>query len=106
MELGFRTILVDDCSRGIDETDIKNSFDKIRSQNGLVVQSHEVRAMVQVCYLLYTGSLHIATFGSGRKLCYAKFVLVQWRTFRFKVRFRDKWEPFEIVCTDDSGICV
>jgi len=47
LELGFRTILVDDCSRGIDETDIKNSFDKIRSQNGLVVQSHEVRAMVQ-----------------------------------------------------------
>ena len=43
LELGFRTVLVDDCSRGIDEIDIKNSFERIRAQNGLVVQSHEVR---------------------------------------------------------------
>ena len=46
-ELGFRTILVDDCSRGIDTTNISNCFDKIRSEFGCVVQSSEVKAMVQ-----------------------------------------------------------
>ena len=47
LELGFRTILIDDCSRGIDECDIKAAFDRIREQNGIVCQSSEVRAMVQ-----------------------------------------------------------
>merc|ERR1719219_1110018 len=47
LELGFRTILIDDCSRGIDGADIDRTFEKIREQNGLVVQSSEVRAMVQ-----------------------------------------------------------
>jgi len=47
LELGFRTILVDDCSRGIDGDDIKKTFERVREGNGLVVQSNEVRAMVQ-----------------------------------------------------------
>ena len=42
LELGFRTILVDDCSRGIDGDDIKKTFEKVRESNGLVVQSNEV----------------------------------------------------------------
>ena len=46
-ELGFRTVLVEDCSRGIDLTNISNCFDKIRSELGCVVQSSEVKALVQ-----------------------------------------------------------
>jgi len=46
-ELGFRTILIDDCSRGITNENINNTFDKIKSQYGCVVQSSEVKAMVQ-----------------------------------------------------------
>ena len=45
LELGFRTILVDDCSRGIDGDDIKKTFERVREGNGLVVQSNEVQYM-------------------------------------------------------------
>jgi nicotinamidase-related amidase len=47
LELGFRTVLIDDCCRGIVESDIKNTFDRIRTENGVIVQAHEVGAMVQ-----------------------------------------------------------
>ena len=45
-ELGFRTILVDDCSRGINLENISECFKKIKSELGCVVQSSEVKAMV------------------------------------------------------------
>ena len=41
-ELGFRTILIDDCSRGINEDNIEASYNKLKSEFGCVVQSHEV----------------------------------------------------------------
>jgi len=47
LEQGFRTILVKDASRGIKEDDISNAFEKIREQHGAVVNSKEVKAMVQ-----------------------------------------------------------
>ena len=37
-ELGFRTILIEDASRGINNVDISNAFDKIRSEHGCVVK--------------------------------------------------------------------
>jgi len=46
LELGFRTCLIDDCSRGIDEKNIADCYDKIRSWHGLVIDSSEVRNMV------------------------------------------------------------
>lgn len=46
-ELGFRTVLIDDCSRGIDSDAIKKTFEKVKGNNGLVIQSSETRAMVQ-----------------------------------------------------------
>ena len=42
LELGFRTVLIDDCSRGINDENIANAYDKIRQEFGLVVQSGEV----------------------------------------------------------------
>lgn len=47
LELGFRTMLVDDCSRGIRDDVINSTKEKIRNGHGLVVDSHEVKAMVQ-----------------------------------------------------------
>ena len=43
-ELGFRTILVDDCSRGINDDNIAATFNKLRSEWACVVQSSEVRS--------------------------------------------------------------
>ena len=46
LEVGFRTVLIDDCSRGIDEKNIEAAYEKIQSWHGLVVQSSEVKNMV------------------------------------------------------------
>lgn len=42
LELGFRTALIDDCSRGIQSDGIKNTIEKVKSNHGVVVQSTEV----------------------------------------------------------------
>nr|ACO14708.1 Pyrazinamidase/nicotinamidase [Caligus clemensi] len=47
MELGFRTILMDNCSRGISSEDIQKTFDNIISNRGLVLNSSMVKPMVQ-----------------------------------------------------------
>ena len=41
-ELGFRTILIDDCSRGIKEENIASTFSKLKTEFACVVQSTEV----------------------------------------------------------------
>ena len=41
-ELGFRTILIDDCSRGINDENIAATFDKLKTEWACVVQSSEV----------------------------------------------------------------
>ena len=46
-ELGFRTILIDNCSRGINDQNIQATFERLRSEWACVVQSGEVKAMVQ-----------------------------------------------------------
>ena len=46
LELGFRTVLIEDCSRGIDKKNIAETYEKIESWHGLVVQSGEVKNMV------------------------------------------------------------
>ena len=47
-ELGFRTILVDDCSRGIKSEDIEKTKEKIKENNGCVIHSSEVRLTINV----------------------------------------------------------
>ena len=42
-ELGFRTIFLEDCSRGIDPNDIKDTLDGVRSNHGVVISSSEVK---------------------------------------------------------------
>ena len=38
--------MIDDCSRGINEENIANAYDKIRQEYGLVVQSSEVSSAI------------------------------------------------------------
>ena len=42
-ELGFRTILIDDCSRGIRPETIQETFERVRADYGCVVNSSEVQ---------------------------------------------------------------
>ena len=46
-ELGFRTVLIDDCSRGINFDGINGTKQKIKLNHGCVVDSTQVKAMVQ-----------------------------------------------------------
>jgi len=47
LELGFRTVYLENCSRGIEEEAIQNTFDRVRRENGVVIHSSEAKAMVQ-----------------------------------------------------------
>ena len=62
-ELGFRTILIDDCSRGITNENINNTFDKIKSQYGCVVQSSEVKPF----NVLYEKTINCLGQGNGSR---------------------------------------
>ena len=52
-ELGFRTILVDDCSRGIKSEDIEKTKEKIKENNGCVIHSSEVRLTINIIGVFY-----------------------------------------------------
>lgn len=44
---GYRTVLLDDCCRGVDLLDIEKTKNHIRENHGLVVDSSQVRDMVE-----------------------------------------------------------
>ncbi|KAK7869347.1 hypothetical protein R5R35_012893 [Gryllus longicercus] len=44
---GYRTILIDDCSRGVDLEDIEQTKKNVTSHNGVIVDSSQVKAMVE-----------------------------------------------------------
>ncbi|KAK2584217.1 hypothetical protein KPH14_006635 [Odynerus spinipes] len=44
---GYRTILIDDCSRGVDLVDIEKTKACVISNNGVIVNSSQVKAMVE-----------------------------------------------------------
>ncbi|XP_023343129.1 uncharacterized protein LOC111712678 [Eurytemora carolleeae] len=47
LELGFRTALVSDASRGINLENINAAYNRIKEEHGVIVNSTEVKAMVQ-----------------------------------------------------------
>eukprot|EP00090_Calanus_glacialis_P025861 TRINITY_DN40595_c0_g1_i2.p1 TRINITY_DN40595_c0_g1~~TRINITY_DN40595_c0_g1_i2.p1 ORF type:complete len:145 (+),score=20.06 TRINITY_DN40595_c0_g1_i2:1-435(+) len=47
LELGFRTVLIEDACRGISPQGVVDTFNKITESNGLVVKSGEVKAMAR-----------------------------------------------------------
>ncbi|GJQ68824.1 hypothetical protein Trydic_g6026 [Trypoxylus dichotomus] len=47
LNLGYRTILIEDCLRGMDLRSIQDTRDYILKQNGVIVDSSNVKAMVE-----------------------------------------------------------
>ncbi|KAL2726665.1 uncharacterized protein V1478_006943 [Vespula squamosa] len=47
MTSGYRTILIDDCSRGVDLVDIEKTKANVIANNGIIVNSSQVKAMVE-----------------------------------------------------------
>lgn len=47
LSAGYRTILIDDCCRGTDLKDIERLKRTVISNNGIIVHSREVKAMVE-----------------------------------------------------------
>ncbi|GBP80129.1 Nicotinamidase [Eumeta japonica] len=47
LAIGYRTVLVDDASRGVDLADIEKTKANVVNNNGVIVNSHEVLAMVE-----------------------------------------------------------
>lgn len=47
LDIGYRTILLEDCSRGIDLSDIEKTKKLILENNGVIVNSVQVKAMVE-----------------------------------------------------------
>ncbi|XP_025991776.2 uncharacterized protein LOC105198315 [Solenopsis invicta] len=44
---GYRTILIDDCSRGVDLVDIEKTKATVIASNGVIVNSSQIKAMVE-----------------------------------------------------------
>lgn len=44
---GYRTVLLDDCCRGVDLLDIEKTKNNIIKNHGLVLNSHQIKAMVE-----------------------------------------------------------
>lgn len=42
LSIGYRTILIDDCCRGVDLNDIENTKNSVVKNHGVIVQSQEV----------------------------------------------------------------
>ncbi|XP_031844342.1 nicotinamide amidase [Nomia melanderi] len=47
LKCGYRTILIDDCSRGVDLVDIEKTKSNVIANNGVIVNSNQVKAMVE-----------------------------------------------------------
>lgn len=62
---GYRTILVDDCCRGVDLKDIDNVKDMIANNNGIVVTSNEVKLIFPFTVLFYILNKHFCLLGQS-----------------------------------------
>ncbi|PSN56584.1 hypothetical protein C0J52_01556 [Blattella germanica] len=47
LAIGYRTILIDDCSRGVDLVDIEKTKKTVTSNNGVIIDSSQVKGMVE-----------------------------------------------------------
>ncbi|XP_076161856.1 nicotinamidase-like [Ptiloglossa arizonensis] len=47
LKSGYRTILIDDCSRGVDLVDIEKTKATVIANNGVIVNSNQVKAMIE-----------------------------------------------------------
>ena len=51
LDLGYRTILVEDACQEISAEDVKVTFAKIKEESGLVVNSSEVISMIIILFM-------------------------------------------------------
>lgn len=47
LSIGYRTILIDDCCRGVDLADIEKTKNTVIKNHGVIINSNEVKAMVE-----------------------------------------------------------
>ncbi|CAH1725196.1 nicotinamidase isoform X1 [Aphis gossypii] len=47
LSIGYRTILIDDCCRGVDLNDIEKTKNHVVKNHGVIAQSHEIKTMVE-----------------------------------------------------------
>jgi exosome complex component RRP4 len=47
LAIGYRTVLIDDCSRGVDLKDIEKTKNTVTSNNGVIVDSSQVSFLTQ-----------------------------------------------------------
>lgn len=57
LAIGYRTILIDDCSRGVDMADIEKTKNTVISNNGVIVNSEDVSFyhFIIIIFFLITG---------------------------------------------------
>lgn len=46
LSIGFRTILIDDCCRGVELVDIEKTKNSVIANHGVIVTSSQVRAII------------------------------------------------------------
>lgn len=54
LSIGYRTILIDDCSRGVDLNDIEKTKQTVMSSSGVIVNSNQVSELSDNC-TIYNG---------------------------------------------------
>lgn len=52
LAIGYRTVLIDDCSRGVDLKDIEKTKNTVTSNNGVIVDSSQV-GLLTPCHVTY-----------------------------------------------------
>lgn len=53
MSAGYRTILIEDCCRGVDLKDIEHTNNTLLENNGVIVQSREVLIFTLLALFLF-----------------------------------------------------
>lgn len=49
LSIGYRTILIDDCCRGVDLTDIEKTKNTVVENHGVIVTSNQVKELSVLC---------------------------------------------------------
>jgi hypothetical protein len=68
---GYRTVLIDDCCRGVDLQDIETTKESILSDHGIIVQSHEVNTQITNYHnwnLNFTPSVFLSYSSTTKKI--------------------------------------
>lgn len=103
LSAGYRTVLIDDCCRGVDMTDIEATKEGILGNHGIIVQSKEVSESVQQPCVQLNRKL------GGKHLLRSHLILIDGTWFRFNCLrfffsrlFSRRWKRWLRDVTDDQ----